>query len=57
MPCVKESLNKRSVGTMYEQDAKNYLLKQGYQILCSNYRCKLGEIDLIAKKEEYIVFI
>lgn len=48
--------NKRSVGKRYEEQVKIYLEQQGYEILKSNYRCKKGEIDLIAKDQDYIVF-
>lgn len=47
----------RAVGTYYEGEAAKYLLHLGYKILERNYRCKLGEIDLIAQKDAYIIFI
>jgi putative endonuclease len=40
-----------------EKLAKDYLEKLGYSIIEKNYRCQSGEIDLIAKKDEYLVFI
>lgn len=49
--------NKRSIGTIYEQRAVEYLVQKGYKIVYKNYRCKLGEIDLIAKIQEFTVFI
>ena len=33
-----------------------YLEQSGYEVLQYNYRCRLGEIDLIAKEGEYFVF-
>lgn len=57
MPKQKGTMNKRAVGSHYEGLATAYLLKKGYVILENNYRCKLGEIDIIAKWHEYIVFI
>lgn len=48
--------NKRAVGARYEKQACEYLEKQGYQILMCNYRCKCGEIDIIAKDGDYLVF-
>lgn len=48
--------NKRSTGGRYEQMAGNYLEKKGYQILEYNYRCRFGEIDIIAKDGSYLVF-
>lgn len=49
--------NKRTIGTDYEQKAAQYLENLGYQVLEKNFRCKMGEIDLIAKDGEYLVFI
>ena len=48
--------NQRSVGARYEQVAGKYLEQQGYQILQYNYRCRQGEIDIIARDGEYLVF-
>lgn len=48
--------NKREVGALYEQLAGQYLEQQGYKILQYNYRCPIGEIDIIAREEEYLVF-
>ena len=51
------SYNKRALGREYEQRAADYLSGMGYQILQKNYRCKCGEIDLIADHEGYLAFI
>lgn len=48
--------NKREIGTVYEQRVGRYLETQGYEILHYNFRCRIGEIDIIAKDKEYIVF-
>ena len=48
--------NKRAEGSRYEQTAGEYLEEQGYEIICFNYRCRTGEIDIIAKDGEYLVF-
>ena len=37
--------------------AASFLKTQGYQILERNYRCKKGEIDLIAREGQYLVFV
>ncbi len=47
--------NCRRIGSWYEQKAAEYLKAQGYQILEKNFRCQSGEIDLIAKENEYLV--
>lgn len=48
--------NKRKTGTTYEQAAGYYLEQHGYEILEYNYRCRIGEIDLIARDGPYLVF-
>ena len=37
--------------------AEKFLRKKGYEILERNFRCSLGEIDLIAKEGGEIVFL
>jgi len=49
-------MNRRAVGTAYEKLAGNYLKQQGYEILEYNFRCRMGEIDIIARDGEYLVF-
>ena len=34
-----------------------YLLDSGYKILEKNFRCAIGEIDVIAEKNKRIIFI
>ena len=51
-------LNSRQrLGKNGEEAVAQYLKKNGYQILTKNYRCKLGEIDLIARDGSDLVFI
>ncbi|MGB8454758.1 MAG: YraN family protein [Anaerocolumna sp.] len=49
--------NKRAVGAKQEQVAADYLRENGYLILESNFRCRTGEIDVIAKDDGYLVFV
>lgn len=51
------SVNKRQMGTSYEIKAEEYLVQKGYKILERNFRNRGGEIDLIAKDEEYFCFV
>ncbi len=53
---VHREINRRGIGTEYEQKAGEYLKKQGYEILEYNFRCQTGEIDIIARDGEYLVF-
>ncbi len=50
-------MNKREVGTRFEQKAADFLINSGYSILDHNFSCRTGEIDLIAKTEGYLCFI
>ena len=50
-------MNKREIGSAYEQKAVEYLEKHGYIIVGQNYFCRYGEIDIIAMDGAYIVFI
>ena len=47
----------RQIGKKCEEYAKTYLEKNGMQIIETNFFCREGEIDIIAREEEYIVFI
>lgn len=49
--------NTRITGTWYERKAADYLKQQGLVILRHNYRCRSGEIDLIARDGECLVFV
>ncbi len=54
---MSEIRNRRLQGAGYEQIAGSYLSGQGLTILARNYRCKKGEIDLIARDGDTIVFV
>ena len=44
-------------GRWGEALAAEYLRKKHYEIVASGYRCRFGEIDLIAQNRQYIVFV
>ncbi len=50
-------MNKRKIGGLYEDRAAAYLRGEGMEILVRNFRCHLGEIDLIARDGEELVFV
>ena len=50
-------MNKREKGNYFEELACRHLEENGAQILFRNYRCRSGEIDIIAKDGRYISFI
>jgi putative endonuclease len=49
--------NRQHLGQKAENQALVYLEKQGLWLLQRNFRCPLGEIDLIMQDQEGIVFI
>lgn len=44
-------------GSAGESAAAAYLKKKGYKIVGQNFTCRFGELDLIAQKGNYIVFV
>lgn len=49
--------NKRSTGSRYEETATAFLEQNGFRILEQNYRNRTGEIDIIAREGQYLVFV
>lgn len=49
--------NKRKLGGSYERQAASFLQSRGLNILEYNFRCRLGEIDLVARDGAYLVFV
>ena len=43
-------------GKRGEQAAETYLKLKGYEIINKNFSCRFGEIDIIARKQQYVVF-
>ena len=50
-------MNNIALGIYGEKLALKYLKKQKYKILEKNFRCALGEIDIVAKDGEFLVFV
>ena len=50
-------MNKREVWVKGETAARDYLREKGYTILEENFSGRMGEIDLIARDGEVIVFV
>ena len=49
-------MNKRTVGVKGEDLAAAILEEKGYDILTRNYVTKAGEIDIIAKRDDTVIF-
>jgi putative endonuclease len=50
-------MKRQELGVIGEKLARGFLKKKGYKILDTNYRCREGEIDIIARKKDSLVFI
>jgi putative endonuclease len=50
-------MNRRETGAAGEKLACDFLCNNGYTILETNYRCRSGEIDIVAKHREVLVFV
>ncbi len=48
---------KKELGKKGEDLAVRFLKKKGYQIIERNYVCKMGEMDIIAREKDILVFV
>lgn len=46
-----------TLGKLGEDLAFKKIKKMGYKCIARNYKCPLGEIDIIAKQKGYLVFL
>jgi putative endonuclease len=49
--------SRKELGAKGEKLAAGFLKRKGYKILQRNYRCKLGEVDIVAEKDKTLVFV
>jgi putative endonuclease len=50
-------MKRRNTGVLGEKLARDFIKKRKYRILETNYRCPHGEIDIIARHKDFLVFI
>ena len=50
-------MNRQEVGKLGEKLAQKFLKKKGYRIRETNFRCRSGEIDIVAQQKDYLVFV
>jgi putative endonuclease len=48
---------KDALGERGENAAAKYLRNEGFTIICRNYRCGVGEIDIVARDGKTLVFV
>ena len=51
------ALSSHRIGVIGEELARQHLEAEGYRVVASNYRCRWGEIDLIARDGLEWVFV
>ena len=50
-------MKRRDTGILGEKLARDFLKKRGYHIQETNYRCPEGEVDIVARHKDSLVFI
>ena len=50
-------MNRQEVGKLGEKEARKFLKKRGYRIRETGFRCPHGEIDIIAQRKDWLVFV
>jgi len=50
-------MDRQEVGKLGEEAARKFLKKRGYRIRETGFRCRHGEIDIVAQKKDYLVFV
>ena len=54
---TRYNINTKVIGNEGENKALEFLLHNGYELLHKNWRTRFGEIDIIVKKDNLIVFV
>lgn len=52
-----EQVTSKAKGKLVEDQALEYLTQQGLKLVGRNFNCRVGEIDLIMRDGEYLVFV
>lgn len=54
---ARTRMQRKELGKKGEEIALRFLKKRGYRIIERNYVCKMGEMDIIAKEKDTLVFV
>jgi putative endonuclease len=49
--------NKAATGKIGEQLATDYFVRRGFEVVQRNYRFRKAEIDLIVRKDDWVIFV
>ena len=50
-------MERQRVGRLGEEAAQRFLKKRGYRIRETGFRCPRGEIDIVAQRKDWLVFV
>lgn len=48
---------KQKIGNLGEKLAQKFLISKGYRILGTNFKVRGGEVDIIARKGKWLIFV
>ena len=54
---MRTGMERRVLGRQGELEAERFLSAQGYEVLMRNYRCPAGELDLVVRDQDTLVFV
>jgi len=57
VPSPKQPWWRRWFGQRSERSAERYLRQQGHRILTRNWKCPIGELDLVTRQGQTLVFV
>ena len=57
MENLKDKNSRPSIGEQGEKIARDYLENKGYEIVETNYRFGHGEVDIIVRKDQLLIFV
>ncbi|MCQ2548363.1 MAG: YraN family protein [Clostridia bacterium] len=49
-------MDNKELGKLGEEFTSKLLVRKGYRIICRNFSCKFGEIDIVAVKNDILYF-
>ena len=49
-------VDRKELGRCGERLAAGYLSSHGYSVLDMNYRCRFGELDIVARRDDMVIF-
>jgi len=50
-------MDRQEVGKLGEKAAQKFLKKRGYRIRETGFRCRHGEIDIVAQQKDCLIFV